>query len=179
MKVAFDLLPALLFFATYASLGIYPATAVLIVALFALVGFYWWREHRIHKAHLLTAAVAAVFGGLTLYLRDPTFIKLKPTIVYGLIATILLASHFVGRRVLLERVGQEFVKLPEVVWRRVNFAWVLFFAFCGSLNLYVAHRFAEKTWVIFNVFGLTALTFVFILLHALVLSRYFGHDEPS
>ena len=179
MKFVLDLVPVLAFFVTYASLGIYPATIVLIVALFALVGYYWWRERRIHKSHLLTAVVAAVFGGLTLYLKDPAFIKLKPTIVYGLISVILLASHFIGPRVILERMGAKLLKMPDYMWRRVSLAWVLFFAACALLNLWVAHHFAEKTWVYFNVFGLTALTFVFILLHAPVLSRYFEHDESA
>jgi len=177
MNTLLDLAPALLFFGAYASLGLYPATAVLIAALFALVAVYWFKDHRLHKMHLLTALVAAVFGGLTLYLRDPTFIKLKPTVVYGLIAVILLVSQLFGRKVLLARIPQNAIELPEAVWRRVNLAWVLFFTFCAALNLYIAYRFSERVWVEFNVFGFTALTLLFLLAHAPFLSRYLPRDD--
>lgn len=172
MNLLLDLSPALLFFGTYAALGIYPATAVLIVALFAVVAIYWLRQRRLHKMHLVTALAAALFGGLTLYLRNPAFIKLKPTVVYGLLSAVLLASHFVGKRVLLARIPQQAIRLPEPVWRRVNFAWVLFFALCAALNLYVASHFSERVWVGFNTFGFTGLTLVFLLAHAPFLSRY-------
>ncbi|MDE2149955.1 MAG: septation protein IspZ [Gammaproteobacteria bacterium] len=172
MNFILDLAPALLFFGTYAALDLYAATAVLIVALFALVAIYWLRQHRIHKMHLVTALAAAVFGGLTLYLRDPAFIKLKPTVVYGLLSAALLASHFVGRRVLLARIPQHTLRMPDPVWRRVNFAWVLFFAACAALNLWVARHFSERVWVGFNTFGFTVLTLLFLMAHAPFLSRY-------
>lgn len=180
MNTLLDLIPALLFFGAYVAKGIYFATGVLIVAMFVLVALYWFKDHRIHKLYLVTAIVAAVFGGLTLYLRDPLFIKLKPTVAYGLIAAILLGSHFIGRKVLLARIPQKAIVLPDTVWRRVNFAWVVFFAFCAALNLYVAYGFSEKVWVNFNVFGFTALTFIFMLAHAPFLMRYLQTEEtPS
>lgn len=172
MNLIVDLSPAILFFGTYAALGIYTATAVLMVALFVVVAIYWLRERRIHKMHLVTALVAAVFGGLTLYLRDPAFIKLKPTVVYGLFSATLLASHFVGRRVLLARIPQTALQLPEAVWRRVNMAWALFFASCAFLNFWVATAFSERVWVGFNTFGFTVLTLLFVMAHAPFLSRY-------
>lgn len=178
MNSLVEFLPALLFFAAYIAKGIYVATAVLIVALFAVVAFYWFKDHRLHKLYLITAIVAGIFGGLTLYLRDPWFIKLKPTIAYGLIAAIFLGSHFIGERVLLARIPQKAIRLPDPVWRRVNLAWVVFFAFCAILNLYIALNFSESVWVNFNVFGFTALTFVFLLAHAPFLMRYLA-DDPA
>lgn len=177
MNTILDLAPALLFFGAYASLGIYPATAVLIVSLFALVAVYWFKDKRLHKMHLLTAVVAAVFGGLTLYLRNPEFIKLKPTVVYGLIAIVLLFSQFIGKKVLLARIPQTALVMPDHVWRRVNLAWVVFFVFCAALNLYIAHAFSERVWVEFNVFGFTVLTMLFLLAHAPFLSRYLPKDD--
>lgn len=180
MNALLDFTPALLFFGAYASLGIYPATAVLIAAMFLLVGIYWLKDHKLHKMHLTTAVVAAVFGGLTLYLRDPTFIKLKPTAAYGLIALVLLIGQLFGKKVLLARIPQNAIELPDAVWRRVNLAWVLFFSFCALLNLYIAYSFSERVWVEFNVFGFTVLTLVFLLAHAPFLSRYLPRDDtPS
>lgn len=178
MNTLLDLLPAVAFFVAYVVKDIYAATAVLIVALFVLVAIYWFKEHRIHKLHLITAIVAAVFGGLTLYLRDPVYIKLKPTIAYGLIAIAFLVSHFIGEKVLLARIPQKVVDLPESIWRRVSLVWVVFFAFCAALNLYVAYTYSEKVWVDFNVFGFTALTFLFMIAHAPFLMRYMPEDPP-
>src|SRR3546814_4541197 len=73
MNALIDFLPALLFLGTYAAYGIYTATAVLIVGMFALVAWYWFREHRLHKAHFITALVALVLGGLTIYVHDARF----------------------------------------------------------------------------------------------------------
>lgn len=172
MNFLLDTAPAILFFAAYSYAGIYTATAVLIVALFALVGVYWLKEKRIHKMHLITAIVSAVFGGLTLAVHDPAFIKFKPTVLYALFSIALLASHVIGDRVLLQRIPQKAIVAPDAVWRRLNFIWALFFAFCAALNLYVAAHYDEATWVKFKTFGFTALMFVFLLCHAPVLMRY-------
>lgn len=165
VKLFLDLAPAVLFFGAYVFGDIYTATAVLIVSLFAVVAVYWLWKRELHKGQLVTALIAAVLGGLTLYVHDPAFIKFKPTAVYAVFAIALLASHFIGDRVLLARIPQQAVALPDATWRRVNLAWAVFFAACAALNLYVAANFSEKTWVEFKAFGFTALTFVFLLAH--------------
>ncbi|MFP5306532.1 MAG: septation protein A [Gammaproteobacteria bacterium] len=172
MNMLLDFAPALLFFGAYYLYGIYVATAVLIVALIALVGVYWLREKRIHKAHFITALVAAALGGLTLWIRDPAFIQFKPTAVYAVFALALLASHVIGDKVLLARLPQKTIQLPDPVWRRVNIAWAAFFAFCAVLNLYIAQHFSEKVWVQFKTFGFTGLMFVFLMAHVPFLRRY-------
>jgi intracellular septation protein len=78
--------------------------------------------------------------------------------------------------VLLARIPQDVIALPEPVWRKVNLAWALFFLGCAALNWYVAHHYDEATWVKFKTFGFTALTFVFLLAHAPFLSRYLPQD---
>lgn len=172
MKFLLDTAPALLFFVVYLYAGIYPATAVLMVSLFVVVGAYWLIERRIHKMHLITAIVASIFGGLTLAVHDPAFIKFKPTALYALFAIALLLSHVIGERVLLQRIPQKAIVAPDAVWRRLNFIWALFFMFCAVLNFYVAAHYDEATWVKFKTFGFSALMFVFLLCHAPVLARY-------
>lgn len=176
MKFLLDLAPALAFFAAYYLGGIYIATGVLIAAMFALVLVYWFWKREVHKVHLVTSLVVAVFGGLTLYVHDPAFIKFKPTALYALFSAALLLSHVIGDRVLLARLPQQAIQLPEPVWRRVNFAWGLFFAFCAALNLYVAAHYDEATWVKFKTFGFSALMFVFMLAHAPFLARYLPQE---
>lgn len=177
MKTLIDFAPALLFFGAYYLYGIYNATIVLIVSLFALVGVYWLREKRVHKTHLITALVAGALGGLTLWIRDPAFIMYKPTAVYAVFSVALLLSHVIGDKVLLARLPQKMIQLPDDVWRKVNLAWAAFFAFCALLNVYVAHNFSEETWVQFKTFGFTILMFVFIMAHMPFLKRYLPQEE--
>ncbi|SFF34246.1 intracellular septation protein [Fontimonas thermophila] len=177
MNLLLDFAPALLFFGAYYAYGIYVATAVLIVALFALVAVYWFKERRLHKAHLLTALAAAALGGLTLWIRDPAFIQYKPTAVYAVFALALLLSHIVGDKVLLARLPQKSISLPDPVWRKVNLAWAVFFAGCAVLNVYIAHHFSEKVWVQFKTFGFTGLMFVFLIAHLPFLKQYLPQEE--
>lgn len=177
MKFLLDMAPALVFFGAYFLADIYTATVALIVALFLLVAVYWFWEKRLHKAHFVTALVALVLGGLTLAVHDPDFIKYKPTAVYAVFSLALLASHVIGDRVLLARLPQKSIQLPDPVWRKVNFAWALFFAFCAVLNLYVASHYSEATWVKFKTFGFTLLMFVFLIGHGPFIGRYLQQPE--
>jgi intracellular septation protein len=172
VKFLLDYAPALLFFAAYFLYDIYVATAALMVSAILLVLVYRVWQKRWHKSHLVVAVLATVLGGLTLLIQDPVFIKFKPSAVYGVFALALLGSHLVGERVLLARIPQQTFTFPEPVWRRINFAWGLFFLACAALNWYVAGHYDEATWVKFKTFGFTALTFVFLLAHAPFLSRY-------
>lgn len=172
MKALLDLGPAVAFIAAYYWGDIYIATAVLIASLFMVVAAYRLLERRWHKLHLTAAIVAAVLGGITLAIHDPTFIKLKPSVVYALFAAVLLGSHFVGERVLLQRLPQKMVQMPDAVWRRVNLVWAMFFVFCAALNYVVAFHADEATWVQLKAFGFSILMVLFLFAHAPFLSRY-------
>jgi len=172
VKFLLDYLWAPLFLGAYFYGDIYLATKVLIGSLVAMIALWVLWKRELNKTYLVIALVTSVMGGITLYLHDPVFVKFKPTIVYIVFAAILLASHFVGDRVLLARMPQHAVVLPEDVWRRVNLAWALFFVACALLNYYVAGHYDEATWVKFKVFGFTGLTFVFAIAHAPFLWRY-------
>lgn len=178
MKALLDLLPAFAFFGAYLKTDIYTATIALVVSLFAVVLAYRLWQGLWHKTHLVTAIVAAIMGGLTLYIHDPAFIKLKPTVVYALFSVALLGSHVIGERVLLARLPQSAFQLPDPVWRRVNFAWALFFAGCAILNYVIAQRFDEATWVKFKTFGFTALMLLFLIGHAPFLMRHLQTEPP-
>ncbi len=180
MKLLFDFFPLLLFFAAFKLAGIYVATAVAIVASFLQVGGYWWKKRRFETMHLITLAVIAVFGGLTLVLHNDTFIKWKPTILYWVFATLILGSQYIGSKTAMERVLGGQLPLPAAVWSRFNFNWGIFFLVMGALNVYVAFYFGlehdtawrQEMWVNFKVFGSLALTFVFTLAHIPFLSKY-------
>ena len=177
MKVLFDYAWVPLFGGAYLYGGIYLATEVLIATLFAMVGAWWLWKRELNKTYLAIALMTGVLGGLTLYLRDPEFIKFKPTAVYLAFSAALLGSHFFGDRVLLARMPQHAITLPDAVWRRVNLAWGVYFFGCALLNLYVAGHYDEATWVKFKLFGFTALTFLFALAHLPFLWRYLPQEE--
>ena len=179
MNALIELVPALLFFTAWVMYDIYVATAVLIASCVGLVLATWLRTRKFKQSQVITAVVAAVLGGLTLWLHNPEFIKLKPTALYGAFALALFASHFVGDRVLLARIPQKQIELPAPVWRRVNFAWGVYFVFCAALNLYVAMNYSEAVWVKMKVFGFSALTFLFLIAHAPFLSRYLETEAKS
>ena len=176
LKLLLDYFWAPLFLGAYAYGGIYLATEVLIASTLAMVALWWLWKREWNKTYLVLALVTAVLGGTTLYLRDPAFIKLKPTVVYGVFAAALLGSHFVGKQVLLARLPQKTLSLPDPVWRKVNFAWGLYFVGCAALNWYVASHFDEATWVKVKVFGFTSLTFVFAMAHIPFLWRYLPQE---
>jgi intracellular septation protein len=173
MKLMIDWGPFALFGLTYfGSRDIYAATIVLMASLWIALALDGLTTRRLNKVLLTVAIAASILGGLTLRLRDPMFIQLKPTLVYGVFALICLGSQFIGDKVLMERLAQSALILPDAVWRRLNLAWALFFAGCAALNFYVAQHFAEATWVKFKIIALTVLPFAFALAQTPFLLRY-------
>lgn len=172
MKFLFDLFPIILFFAAYKLYDIYIATGVAIAAALVQTGLFWLKHRRFENMHLVTLGLLIVFGGLTLILRDPIFIKWKPTVVNWLFAAVFMGSRFIGERTLVERMMSHAITVPAPVWLTLNWAWTLFFLAMGVLNLYVAYTFSEDTWVNFKLFGMMGLTIAFVFMQAFYLSRY-------
>ena len=172
MKFLFDLFPIVLFFVAYKMYDIYVATAVAIGAAFLQTGLFWLKNRRFEKMHVITLAILVVFGGLTLILRDPVFIKWKPTVVNWLFGVTFLGSRFFGDKTLVERMMSHAITAPVPVWQRLNWAWVTFFIAMGILNIYVAYNYSEETWVNFKLFGMLGITFAFVIGQAFYLSRY-------
>jgi intracellular septation protein len=177
MKFLFDLFPILLFFLAYKLYDIYVATAVAIGAAFVQTGAYWLKHRKFEKMHLITLGILVLFGGLTIALHDPVFIKWKPTVVNWLFGISFLGSQFIGERTLMERAMGHAITVPSPIWARLTWAWTLFFLFMGLLNLYVAYNYSEETWVNFKLFGMMGLTLVFVFAQAFYLSRHMETTE--
>jgi intracellular septation protein len=177
MKLLFDFFPILLFFAAYKLYDIYVATATAIVATIVQVSLFWLKHRRVEKMHLVTLALIAILGGATLYLKDPAFIKWKPTIAYWLFACAFLGSQYIGERSLAERMMGHAITAPKPVWSRLTLAWALFFISMGFINLYVAFNFSEETWVNFKLFGLMGLTITFVVVQGFFLARYMDAEN--
>jgi intracellular septation protein len=172
MKFVFDLFPVILFFVAFKLQGIYVATAVAIVATFVQIGWVWVRHRRVDTMLWVSLAVIVVFGGATLLLRDETFIKWKPSVLYWLFGGVLLGARIFFGKNLIRAVMAKEIKLPDDVWNKLNASWVGFFAAMGIANLFVAYNFDTDTWVNFKVFGGLGLTLAFVLLQGLALARF-------
>jgi intracellular septation protein len=171
MQFLVDLLPVIAFFVAYKIAGIYVATGVLIAGVLLQTAVSWLRHRKVSPMLLTSAVLVLVFGGLTLLIHDAMFIKWKPSIVNWLFAGAFLASQFLRGPTIIQRMLGENVTLAAGDWRRLNLMWVGFFVFAGALNLYVAYRFDEATWVNFKLFGLMGLTLAFALLQGVWIAR--------
>jgi len=179
MKFLFDLFPVILFFAAFKLFDIYVATAVAIAATFAQIGWVWSRRRKVDNMLWVSLAVIVVFGGATLLLHDETFIKWKPTVLYWLFGAALLIADLGFRRNLIRAMMESQMALPDAVWRRLLLSWVGFFAVMGALNLYVAFNFSTDAWVNFKLFGGMGLMLAFVVLQALMLSKYVDGEQPK
>jgi len=171
MKFLYDLFPVALFFVAIQIWDIFVATAVAIAATIAQVGWLLARKKKVAPMLWASLAIIVVFGGLTLYLRDKTFILWKPTVLYWLFGAVLAGAALLGRNPIRAILGEQ-MQLPERVWTRLNWSWVVFFGAMGVLNLYVAFNYSEKIWATFKLFGGMGLMFLFVIAQSLVLARY-------
>ncbi len=159
------------FFGAYVLFDLITATAALMIATAAALALSYAVSRRVPLMPLITAGVVGVFGGLTLWLNDETFIKLKPTIVQGLIAAVLLGG-LAFRRSLLKPVLGAAWQMNDEGWRRLTFRFGIFFVAMALLNEAVWRTQSTDFWVSFKVFGIMGLTFLFILTQLPLLNRH-------
>jgi intracellular septation protein len=177
MKLLFDLFPILLFFSAFKLADIYVATGVAIAATVLQIAWLKLRGRAVEPMQWASLGIIVVFGGMTLLFHDETFIKWKPTVLYGLFAAaMLLAPRLTGKNPLRAIMGSQ-LALPPRIWQQLTWAWAGFFAAMGALNLFVAYRFPLETWVDFKVFGTLGLTVVFVIVQAVWIGRY--AEEPE
>lgn len=180
----FEFFPLILFLATLLLKDIYAAVIVLMVTMPIGLAVKTWRSGSLDRMYFWSTVFALFFGGLTLYFRNPYFTYWKPTAFYWAVAVAFLASTWIGEKPLAQRFfglveGLNLEKVRPAQWTRLNFIWVAFFVFAGLLNIYVAYNFSEKTWGTFKVFGLMALTFVFMLAQTLWIANIIGSEEAE
>ena len=178
MKFLFDLFPVILFFLAFKVYDIFVATAVAIAAAVAQIGWIWFRHRQVDKMMWSNLAIIVIFGGATLVSQDEIFIKWKPTVLYWLIATALLASNLIFRKNLIQAMLEKQIVLPSIIWNKLNLSWVGFFLSMGCINLYVAFSFSVDTWVTFKLFGVTGIMLIFMILQVMMLGKYLK-DAPQ
>ncbi len=171
LKPTVDYGPLLVFLAFYFTGDLLAATAALIAATVLAVVLALWIERRVPWMPVVTAVVVGVFGGLTLWSGDETFIKIKPTIAQLLFATVLLGSLVLGRPVLKPLLGTAW-PMDDAGWRRLSLRFAIFFLAMAGLNEAVWRTQTTDVWVLFKVFGLLGLTLLFVLAQVPLMTRH-------
>jgi len=157
-----DLIPLILFFAVYAVTGLMEATAAAMIATVAVVVYAYRRHGSVPQMALLSGGLLLVFGGLTLWLDDETFIKMKPTIVLALFAFAALGGRAVGWSLSKTLIGTQMPTVPDPVWRRIDLRFSIFYLSLGGANEAVWRLMSTDAWVAFKVFGITVASIVFV-----------------
>ena len=175
-KVATELGPLLVFFVANARFNLFVATGAFMVAIVAAILASYWVTRHVPIMAMVTAIIVLLFGTLTLVLHDETFIKLKPTIIYGLFAAVLGGGLLFGRSFIAVMFDQVFNLTPQG-WRILTLRWALFFLGMAALNEVVWRTQSTDFWVSFKVFGVVPLTMLFAMAQMPLTKRY--HLEPA
>ncbi len=179
MRFLDDFFPALLFFIAYKLYGIYWGTFVLIVACGVQVLYMQLRYKKVQPIYWISFILVLVFGGATIFFRDPKFLQWKVSIINWVMGGAFLLSHFFKRTLIeLLMTRNQPIPLPLIIMRKLNFIWAIFFLFLGTLNLYVAYHYSMTAWVDFKVFGMFGLTLLFIVLQTVYLMYLIKKMRP-
>ncbi|MDM5178947.1 septation protein A [Massilia sp. CCM 8695] len=211
MKLLFDFFPILLFFGVFklaevyqqASFGIATtylgglvaggslkpdqapimiATVVAIVATTLQLVYLKLRGRKIDAMLWVSFLIITVFGSLTIYFHDDTFIKWKPTIIYWVFAVAMCVAQFGFGKNLMRQAMETQIKLPEPVWKNVGLAWMVFFFVLGIVNLlaaFVIFKDNTSAWVSFKAFGINGILFAFVIVQTLMLSKHIEAEEQA
>jgi intracellular septation protein len=184
LKMLLELGPVAGFFFAYRLAGaaasdtdkVVFATVIFVPLVLAALGISWWYARRLPRMAALTAIVVVIFGGLTIALNDETFVKMKPTVIYGLFAAVLGAGLLRGQSWLQYLMGEVMPLTPEG-WMTFTRRFALFFLGLALVNELVWRSQTTDFWVNFKTFFLPGATFLFILSQMPMLNRHMQKDK--
>jgi intracellular septation protein len=171
LKFALELGPLILFFVANSKYGIFAATGVLMAGVVLTLAVSWAVTRHLPAMPLVTAALVLVFGSLTFFLQDETFIKLKVTILYSLFGAALLGALYFDK-LLLPIVFDMAIHIDDAGWRKLTWRWGFFFFFLAALNEAVRRMVSTDVWVDFKVFGIMPMTVLFAIIQAPLIMRH-------
>lgn len=177
-RMLLDLGPLIAFFLAFQFFGIYVATGTFMVLVMVSLAVGYWRERKLSPIALFTAVIVLVFGGLTLWLKNDTFVKMKPTVIYATFCAVLLGGLAFNRLFIKYALSFEF-EMPESAWRTLTWRWGLFFLGLAMLNEIVWRNFTTGQWVTFKVWITMPLVFLFGLAQAPMLMRHMPQDKQA
>lgn len=184
VKLALELGPVVLFFVGYVRIkddtftigsteydGFILATAAFIPLILLSTGLLWWLTGKLSMMQLVTAGLVVVFGGLSVWLNDERFFKMKPTMIYVLFGGVLGFGLLRGQSYLKHVMG-EVMPLEQAGWMILTRRLTAFFLGLAVLNELIRHSVSTEAWVNFKTFGLTAAVFAFFMLQGKLFARY-------
>lgn len=148
------------------------STLVVIIATFLQI--FWVKfiqKKSVDFMLWLSLILIVIFGGLTLFFQDETFIKWKPTLLYLLFAISLIIGKFFNKNP-IKLMMEKQMELPEKIWTNLLYLWCGYFIFMGFLNIYIAYEFSTEVWVNFKMFGSLVLLFVLIIIQSFYIAKY-------
>ena len=171
-KLMTDLGPLVIFFVANALAGIFVATGAFMVAIVVAMLVSKFRYGHISALLWFSGVMVVIFGGVTIWLHNETFIKVKPTIYYSMVAALLLFGLLTRRNLLKMVLGSAYPGLSERGWQLLNRNWAIFFIVMAVVNEAVWRTTTTDFWVGFKLWGALPATFVFALANVPMLMRH-------
>jgi len=171
LKAIVEYGPIIVFFVTYWASDLFAATAAIIIATLVVLALSFVLERRLPIMPIVTGCIIIVFGGLTLWLKDETFIKMKPTIIQAIFGVVLLGGLYT-KNIFLEKLLGASLKMEQQGWILLTRRFAIFFFFMAVLNELIWRTQSTDFWVNFKVFGILILTVVFLVAQMQLLKKY-------
>lgn len=170
MQILFNIFPIVLFFLTYKVANIYAATSIAIATTILQIFCLVVSKKKVDSKHWANLFLVTILGGSTLLLRNEAFIKCKPTIIYLLLAGLLITAEYRGKQPLKLIFGKD-NNIPDSLYRHFSFFWAIFFILLALLNIAIAYYCSTNTWVSYKLFGNTGLILLVILIQSFFLAN--------
>ena len=171
IKLITEVGPLAVFFIGNSKFGIFPATAAFMVATAIAIPISWKIEGKLPIMPIIIGIFVVFFGSLTLIFQDPTFIKIKPTIVNLVFAAGLIISRTFFQKNVLKIIFNKAFNLTERGWRILNIRWSFFFICLAILNEIVWRNYSTEIWISFKLWGIMPLTIVWTLAQMPLVSK--------
>lgn len=172
LSLALDFGPLLVFFLAYKFYGVIIGTAAFMAAITLALIISKVKLGRVSPMLWLSAVLVIFFGGLTIYFHDERFIQIKPTIIYGFFAVLLLGGLMRGRALLKYLLQAAYDGLNEEGWRKLSRNWALFFIAMAVANEVMRAHLSFDAWLSIKVWGVTIASFVFALANIPMLMKH-------
>ncbi|HWA88513.1 MAG TPA: septation protein A [Rhizomicrobium sp.] len=170
-RLVLDLGPLFVLLVAYKFAGIFVATGVFMAAVVIALALDYYFERKLSPVPIMTAVLVLILGGLTLYLKDETFIKMKPTALYVLFGLTLLGGLYFNR-LFIKYLLSISIEMPDAAWRVLTFRYGIFFLGLAVVNEIVWRNFSTDIWVDFKVWGVIPLILLFALSQAPFIMRH-------
>ena len=179
VKFIADFGPLLIFFALYykSDKNLIAAIPPLVVATLIAVIVLYVLEKKIPYVPLVGCVLICIFGGLTIFFKNPIFIYLKPTVINTIFAIVLLGSKILLNKNLLKTFFKGSINLEEIGWNKLTYRWSAFFIFLAILNEIIWRTQTEEIWVNFKVWGILPLTFIFTAFQIPLIQKYKKNEK--